>query len=162
MASMAGQVRRLLREAGQATLATALAPDDGGWRDGGGWPYGSLVLACIDEDYSPVLLMSDLAEHVKNLNRDSRAAILFEDAGIRQGAKDPLMLPRVTLLGHVRPVEENGERGRLKGLFLARHPSARVYADFGDFRLYRMSVVKAHLVAGFGEIHWLRAEEFIP
>ena len=155
MKKMAEQARALLRDAGQAALATALA------RDGSGWPYASLVLACVDRDHSPILLLSDLADHVKNLKLDPRAALLFEDAGTRQGAVDPLSLPRVTLLGHVSTLEEGDERDRLKSRFLARHPSARDYAGFGDFRLYRMRVESAHLVAGFGQVHWLSAGEFL-
>ncbi len=155
METMAGQARALLRHAGQAALATALA------RDGNGWPYASLVLACVDRDHSPILLLSDLADHVKNLKLDSRASLLFEDEGARQGAEDPLMLPRVTLLGRVSPLEEGDERDRLKSRYLTRHPSARDYAEFGDFRLYRMHVESAHLVAGFGKVRWLSANEIL-
>ncbi len=155
METMAEQAQALLRDAGQAALATALA------RDGSGWPYASLVLACVDQDLSPILLLSDLSDHAKNLKRDPRAALLFEDAGTRQGKLDPLSLPRVTILGHVSPAEEDDECDRLKSRFLARHPGARVYAGFGDFRLYRMKVESAHLVAGFGKVHWLGAREIL-
>jgi heme oxygenase (biliverdin-IX-beta and delta-forming) len=155
MGKMAEQARTVLRDAGQAALATALA------RDGSGWPYASLVLACVDRDHSPILLLSDLADHVKNLKRDPRASLLFEDAGTRRGGADALALPRVTLLGQVRALEEGAERERLKSRFLARHPSARDYAGFGDFRLYRMSVESAHLVAGFGQVQWLSAGEIL-
>ncbi len=155
MEKMADQTRALLRDAGQAALATALV------RDGSGWPYVSLVLVCVDPNHSPVLLLSDLADHAKNLKADPRAALLFEDTGIRQSESDPLALPRVTLLGQVSVVEEGDECDRLKSRFLARHPSARTYAGFGDFKLYRMSVERAHLVAGFGQVHWLSAGEVL-
>jgi putative heme iron utilization protein len=46
--------------------------------------------------------------------------------------------------------------------FLARHPSAALYADFADFHLYRIAVERAHLVAGFGRIHWIAASDFLP
>ncbi|MFQ5773749.1 MAG: HugZ family protein [Kiloniellaceae bacterium] len=145
-------VRALLRRADRAALATALA------RDGSARPYASLVLVAPDHGASPVLLISDLADHAKNLRADPRAALLFDGTG---GGADPLAGPRATVLGDVRELEDEDVRAHLKARFLARHPSARAYADFGDFRLYRMTVDSAHLVAGFGRVHWVDAREVL-
>ena len=38
-----------------------------------------------------------------------------------------------------------------------RGGEVRFYADFRDFNFYRLAVERAHLVAGFGRIHWLDA-----
>lgn len=143
-------VRRLMAEARQATLATALA------RDGSGRPYASLVLVAPAADGSPILLLSDLAEHSRNLERDARAALLFDGTA---GLDDPLTGPRVSILGQVRPVTDRAEVAGLKAIFQSRHPGAAAYADFTDFRVYRMAVESAHFVAGFGQIHWLSAAE---
>jgi heme oxygenase (biliverdin-IX-beta and delta-forming) len=143
-------VRRLMAAARQATLATALA------RDGSGRPYASLVLVAPAPDSSPILLLSDLADHSRNLAREPRAALLFDGTA---GLDDPLTGPRASILGQVRPVPDRAEVGGLKAIFLARHPGAAVYADFADFRVYRMAVESAHLVAGFGTLHWLTAAE---
>ena len=139
-----------MAEARQATLATALARDDSGR------PYASLVLVAPAVDGSPILLLSDLADHSRNLKRDARAALLFDGTA---GLDDPLTGPRVSVLGQVRPVPGRADAARLKAIFLARHPGAAVYADFTDFRVYRMAVESAHYVAGFGQIHWLSAAE---
>ena len=155
MADVAAQARALMRAAGQAALATTLA------RGSGGHPYVSLVLASVDQHACPVLLLSDLADHAKNLKQDTRAALLFEDAEIRHGARDPLTRPRVSVLGRLAEVEAGAACERLKDRFLARHPGAKTYAGFADFRLYRMAVDSAHLVAGFGEIHWMTGAEIM-
>lgn len=94
------------------------------------------------------MLLSDLADHTKNLRHEPRAALLIDGTG---GWRDPLAGPRASLLGQIEPSDDP----HCKGRFLARHPSAAMYAEFKDFRLYRMAVERAHLVAGFGEIHWL-------
>ncbi len=138
------RVRNLVRETSRAGLATLLADE------ASPAPYVSLVLVALDHDASPLLLLSDLADHTKNLHRDPRAALLFDGTG---GWRDPLAGPRASLLGQIQAWD--GER--LKARFLARHPNAAVYAGFTDFHLYRMAVERAHLVAGFGEIHWLDA-----
>jgi len=150
-------VRALLRRAGQAALATHLAADDR--VDGAGaWPYASLVLATADHDGSPLLLLSDLADHSRNLALRPEAALLFDGTA---GRRDPLTGPRATLLGRVAPLAEDATARRLTARFVTRHPGAEIYAEFKDFRLYRMAVTRAHLVAGFGRIHWLPAAEVL-
>lgn len=143
-------VRGLMRRAGQATLASALAR-------GGGRPYASLVLSCVDHDACPVLLLSDLADHTRNLKADPRVSLLFDGTN---GLEDPLTGPRAGVLGLARAVEDEALAARLTARFVARHPGAADYAGFGDFRIYRVALESAHLVAGFGRIHWLEAAEF--
>ena len=141
-------VRGVMRRATQATLATTLA------REGGRRPYASLVLVAVDQDASPLLLISDLADHSRNLAADPRLALLFDGTA---GWRDPLAGPRASVLGRA----EKADSARLTARFLARQPGAEVYAGFKDFHLYRVAVESAHLVAGFGEIHWLDAEEVL-
>ncbi len=145
-------VRQLVREAERAALASALA------RDGSGRPYASLVLSACDHDGSPLLLLSDLADHSKNLAVEPKASLLFDGTA---GLADPLTGPRASLLGEIRPVADEAGAARLAARYIARHPSARDYAGFADFRLYRMTVESAHLVAGFGRIHWLAGSEVL-
>jgi len=115
-----------------------------------GWPYASLVLVAADHDGTPLLLLSDLAEHAKALAQDPRLSLLIDGT---EGHEDPLTGPRLTLLGHAAPEASQAQRQR----YLARHPAAALYAGFADFRFYRVVVERAHLVAGFGRIHWLEA-----
>ncbi len=143
-AESGAKARALLHQAGRACLATLLD----------GAPYASLVLVAEDEDGSPILLLSDLAEHAKNLKRDQRASLLIDGTA---GLPDALAGPRVTLLGSL---ERSGDQ-RLKTRFLARHPSAAAYAGFGDFACYRMKLARAHLVEGFGRIEWIAPEDFL-
>jgi putative heme iron utilization protein len=142
--------RGLIRAADRAVLSTSLA------RDGlAGWPYGSLVLVATDHDLSPLLLISDLADHTRNIAQDPRVSLLFDATA---GATDPLAAARLSLLGRIARDDRPGPLAR----FLARHPSAETYAGFGDFHLYRVAIAAAHLVAGFGRIHWLDAAEIAP
>lgn len=131
--------RRLMRACATATLATV---------NNSGWPYGSLVLVAADHDASPILLISTLAEHTKNLLAESRASLLFDGTA---GLAEPLTGARVTVLGRAERTADPQARAR----FLARHPGAAMYADFGDFAFYRLAVERGHLVAGFGRIHWI-------
>ncbi|HKT17806.1 MAG TPA: DUF2470 domain-containing protein [Stellaceae bacterium] len=143
----AGAVARgLMRRCDRAALATSLGEASGPW------PYGSLVLTACEHDASPLLLISSLAEHTKNLLRDPRASLLFDGTA---GRDDPLTGARATVLGKIAPISDGHSRER----FLRRHPSARNYASFKDFQLFRMSITRAHLVAGFGRIDWIEADD---
>jgi putative heme iron utilization protein len=142
------KVRALMRRAARASLATALA------RDGTAWPYVSLVLVAVDHDGSPLLLIADLADHSRNIAADSRVALLFDGT---QGWRDPLAGPRASVLGRAVAADEP----RLLARFVARHPGAELYAGFKDFHLTRVAVERAHLVAGFGEIHWLESADVL-
>lgn len=135
--------RRLIRATDKGALATALAKDRRV-----GWPYASLVLVACDQDASPLFLFSDLAEHAQNLKADARGSIMLDATA---GLANPLTGARVTVLGRIHQSEDPAHRRR----FVARHPSAAGYAQFADFHVYRMEVESAHIVAGFGRIHWL-------
>ncbi|MAG98218.1 MAG: heme iron utilization protein [Rhodospirillaceae bacterium] len=143
----AALARRLLRGAATASLATWLPKD-------AGTPYVSLSTVACDLDATPLLLMSDLAEHSRNVAADSRASLLFCDSGQRQ---DPLAGPRLTAMGRLVRSFDARQRRR----FLARHPAAARYADFGDFALYRLDLKEAHLVAGFGKVAWFDADALL-
>ncbi|MFQ5959433.1 MAG: HugZ family protein, partial [Alphaproteobacteria bacterium] len=139
--------RRLLRAATTAALATVA-------RDAGGWPYASLVLVAADHDATPILLLSDLAEHSRNIAADDRVSLLVAGTA---GRDDPLTGPRLGVQGRAVTSDEPRHRAR----FLARHPSAEAYAGFADFRVWRIAVESAHLVAGFGRIHDLVAHDLM-
>jgi heme oxygenase (biliverdin-IX-beta and delta-forming) len=144
--------RRLMRRQSRAVLATSLpeAP--------AGHPYASLVAVACGIDASPLLLLSDLAQHSRNIAADRRVSLLFDGGGDHlpgplpeTASDDPLAAPRVSVLGEV----ERADDPRLLARFVARHPSAAGYAGFGDFHLYRVATGRGHLVAGFGRISWV-------
>lgn len=147
--SPASQARALMRGARTATLSTLMTE--------GGAPYGSLVLSATAMDATPILLLSRLAVHTANMLADPRASLLYEAAG---GLADPLTGARLSLLGAISPsppAQAAADRAR----FLARYPSAAAYADFADFGFYRLLPLRGHLVAGFGQIHWLEGADIL-
>ena len=143
-------VRDLLRGLDRASLATSLPGD------AAGWPYASLVLVAVDHDLTPILLLSDLAEHTRAIQADGRVSLLFDGTA---GLDQPLTGPRVTVVGRAERTQDE----RLKARFMARHPDASLYAGFKDFGFYRVVPERAHLVGGFGRIRWIeRAELAAP
>lgn len=130
--------RRLMRRCERAALATSLL----------GAPYVSLVLHAADLDASPILLLSDLAQHARNMALDPRVSLLLDGT---DDLADRLDGPRLTLIGRAETVPDPS----LPARFTARHPSSALYAGFADFRIYRVVVERGHLIAGFGRIEWI-------
>jgi len=137
--------KKLLREARSGALAT-LMPDSGD-------PYCSLVNVATTIGGSPVLLLSKLAVHTKNLLSDARTSLMLDER--KEG--DPLEGARVMLMG--RCVKDNDAATPIA--YLRRHPDAEMYANFSDFAFYRMEVGGAHLVAGFGRIVDLKPQDVL-
>lgn len=129
--------RAIIRRALKASLATI-------HRDTG-FPYASLVIVATLPDGSPLTLISTLAEHTKNIEKDPRASLLFDETG---GLADPLQGARVSVSGKLEKVSDSAPRSR----FLNRHTSADMYADFADFAYYALRIEGAHFVGGFGRI----------
>src|SRR5258708_17753539 len=135
--------RRLMRRQPHAAWATS--------RDG--HPYVSLVALAFDYGASPLLFLSDLAQPSRNIAADLRVSLLFDGGPPQHPLADPLAEPRLTLLGEAVRCDD----ASLLARFTARHPSAAAYAGFGDFHLYRVTIGRGHLVAGFGRISWIES-----
>jgi heme iron utilization protein len=129
-----GLARDLLRTVRSGALAT-LEPD--------GTPFCSLVTMATDADGTPLMLLSRLSAHTRNLLADPRCSLLFS-AG---GKGDPLAHPRLTVVGRAVPSREPRARER----FLARHPKAKLYADFPDFGFFSLDASAGHLNGGFAK-----------
>lgn len=136
--------RCLLRAARTASLATATA----------GQPFASLVSPACEADGSVLLLISELAEHTRHLRAEPRCSLLV--SGAAEGA-NPATAPRVTVTGLAQIADDPA----LKARYVAVHPYAEMYADFGDFHLWRLRPVQALYVAGFARIARIRGSDLL-
>ncbi|MFC0284506.1 HugZ family protein [Camelimonas abortus] len=138
------EAKKLLREARYGALATLEAD---------GAPCASLVSLATAADGAPVTLLSSLARHTANIDRDSRVSLLLASVG----GGDPLASPRISITGRMEPAGDPAVRRR----FLARNPDAAMYAGFSDFRFFRIVPQGVRLVAGFGRVVALEPAELL-
>jgi len=144
----ASLARSLLRRSRQGALATLMA--------GSGDPYCSLVNVASHADGSPILLISRLAVHTRNILGDARVSLMLDE----RAEGDPLEGSRIMLAG--RAEETSGEAAAiLRRRYLNAHPSAEAFVDFKDFSFFRICPMAMHLVAGFGRIVDLKPEQFL-
>jgi putative heme iron utilization protein len=137
--------KKLIREGRSGALATLMP--------GSGDPYCSLVNVATGPDGAPLLLLSTLAVHTKNLVADGRVPLMLDER--KEG--DPLEGARVMLMG---TCSKTGDSSAASS-YLRRHPGAEQFAGFKDFAYYRIDISKAHLVAGFGRIVDLKPVEVL-
>lgn len=146
----AERARTLVTSARSATLATLA-------REPAGYPFASLVSVAFDGAGRPLLLLSRLAEHTRNLDDHCQASLLVtEPVG---GHEEALALGRVTILGECRTVPAE-ERQSVRDVFLAAQPRAAYYADFDDFAFYRLEPGALRYVGGFGRMSWVDAAAY--
>ncbi|MFN0192860.1 MAG: HugZ family protein [Aestuariivirga sp.] len=141
------EARQLLRRARFASLATKSRKD--------GTPYASLANIATDGEGHPLLLISRLAWHTQNLEADPAASIMVAEP---PPEGDVLTGSRITVLGRFERTEDKTVRRR----YLAHHPAAAMYADFGDFGFWHLVPSAIHAVAGFGRIETLEPAEVFP
>ncbi len=140
--------RSLLRRSRQGALATLMAD--------GGDPYCSLVNVASHADGSPILLISGLAVHTRNILADSRVSLMLDE----RAEGDPLEGSRVMLAGRAEQAGAD-DLPVLRRRYLNAHPSAEAFVNFNDFSFFRIRPSGAHLVAGFGRIVDLSPAQFL-
>ena len=142
---------QLAREIIQTTKVASL-----GTLTESGSPFVSLVTIAATSPTSVVMLLSGLAKHTQYLNANTSCSLLLVQQGGESG--NPLEGARLSITGRSTKLERSDDAEARKA-FLETHPEAAMYADFGDFSFYRVDIDQAHLVAGFGRIETLAAEQ---
>jgi putative heme iron utilization protein len=137
--SAAEEARTLV--AGGALAALSTLSEDGA-------PWGSLVLYAALADGTPVICLSTLAEHGRNLRRDRRASLVIGEADV---VGDPLDSGRVTLAGSVEEVHDEALE-RAQAAYAAVAPASKLYGGFGDFTYYALRIERVRLVGGYGRM----------
>ncbi|WP_067686697.1 HugZ family pyridoxamine 5'-phosphate oxidase [Nocardia jejuensis] len=144
--SAAEEARTVAAATNTATLASLTGEGD---------PWASFVTYGLLEG-QPVLCVSRMAEHGRNLLADPRAsvAIVAPDA-----PADPLAGARVTLAGVVqRPVGAEADAAR--AAHIAAVPAAVHYIDYSDFTLWVLRVQRVRWVGGYGRMDSASAQDY--
>jgi putative heme iron utilization protein len=140
--------RSLLRRSRQGALATLMP--------GSGDPYCSLVNVASHPDGSPILLISSLALHTRNLLGDGRLSLMLDE----RAEGDPLEGSRIMLAGRAEKAGAD-DVAIVRRRYLNAHPASEAFVNFKDFSFFRIRPTGAHLVAGFGRIVDLKPEQFL-
>jgi heme iron utilization protein len=131
---------KVMLKAARTAALSVIDPETAG-------PFGALVNVAIDADMRLIILTSTLSRHTQGLLKDARASIMVQ--GEIPQDRDPLTEMRMTLTGTFTMSDDRSVRST----YLARHPYAELYADFGDFAFWHMAPEKLFVVTGFGRVY---------
>jgi hypothetical protein len=145
-ATVGKQARRLLRAEHTGLLSTLSDKL-------GGYPFGTAVSCLTDHEARPLFLISQLAEHTRNIEQDARASLL-----VHEQSADVQAGERLTLVGDALRLETTAE---LKARYLRYFPAAAQYFEL-DFSFYRIEPVTLRYIGGFGVTRWISPTEILP
>lgn len=118
-----------------------------------GFPFGSVAPFIVDHGGCPIILISTLAEHTKNIDADSRVSLI-----VQPYSPDMQVAGRVTLLGRAQRLDDKSALGPR---YLRFHPQAESYFAMHDFNFYRIEPVRIRYIGGFGKIHWVEPAQYL-
>lgn len=145
--SIAAQARALLAGESHGVLSTHSVEMPG-------YPFGSVVPYCLDRAGRPLILISRLAQHTRNIAADPKVSLLVAE----QGGSDVQAVGRVSCLAQAEPLAEDDDAA---GRYCCYFPVGRDYLQMGDFAFYQLVPMRAHYVGGFGRIHWVDTADLI-
>lgn len=121
-----------------------------------GFPFGSVVQYDITEQARPVIYVSRIAQHFKNIAHDPRASLFIPDPN---SLSAPLSCPRITLLVEFARVPE-GDKDKIEKSYLKRFPDAVDHRVAHDFEFFVGELMQVRWIGGFGDIAWIGPKEF--
>lgn len=138
-------VLALLHETAFGTLATHATQLPG-------YPYATVMPYVLDESHCPVICISALAEHTKNLLADPRASFSV----VQARATDVQAAARATLVADAERIETPQP---LLERYLRYEPQAEQLLSL-DFMLFRLRPKRIRFIGGIGRMGWLEEKEW--
>lgn len=114
-----------------------------------GYPFGSVVTFMPDRDNRPLILISTIAEHTRNIKADRRVSLT-----LTEGGDDSQAEARLTIVGDAQPLAEQ-DIDEAAARYYRRFPHAAGYHRVHDFSFYRIEPLRGRYIGGFGHIHWI-------
>ena len=145
--SLAAEAKQFLRSTRSGVLSSFSAKF-------AGYPFGSVMPFVLGHDCQPIVLISTIAEHTKNIIANPKVSLL-----VFAGAEDLHANGRLTLIGEAEQVDKND--ADLMARYCRYFPESTGYLAMHDFQFYRINIAQARYIAGFGKMSWMAGEEIV-
>ena len=124
-----------------------------------GYPFGSVMPFVLGHDCQPIVLISTIAEHTKNIIANPKVSLLVFQSDNLKSAEDLHANGRLTLIGEAEQLDKND--ADLMARYCRYLPESVGYLTMHDFQFYRINIAQARYIAGFGRMGWLAGEEIV-
>lgn len=122
--------------------------------EGVDYPFTSLTPYALDKQGRPLIFVSDLARHCKNLKRNSRCSLMVS----RLSDEDIFNSARATFIGKMVKIPDDDVE-EAKKVYIEKYPNSKDLLDFYDFSFYRMEVEHIYYIGGYGDINWYQKDQ---
>ena len=116
-----------------------------------GFPFGSVVPYCLDADGNPLILISRIAQHTHNLQKDPKCSLLVGE----RDAEDVQAVGRLTVMAEAHKLADPEAIEAAAGRYYRYFPESSQYHSAHDFDFWVLKPVRHRYIGGFGAIHWL-------
>ncbi|MFT5451818.1 MAG: putative heme iron utilization protein [Enterobacterales bacterium] len=120
-----------------------------------GYPFGSVVPYCLNKECLPIILISAIAQHTKNIVSNPKVSLIVTEGG----ADDSQTVGRVTYLGDAELIDEKDIDSAER--YYNYFPQSRDYHLTHDFNFYVIKPVRVRFIKGFGKIYWVEKDDFL-
>jgi len=120
-----------------------------------GYPFGSIAPYTLNHDGEPIILISTIAQHTRNIKENNKVSLTVFDPH----ADDPQAASRLTWIGDAESIDQSDADSRDR--YLRYFPSAESYFQTHDFSFYRVGLRRARFIGGFGEIYWIEPDAML-
>lgn len=120
-----------------------------------GYPFGSIAPYALNYDGEPAILISDIAQHTRNIKQNNKVSLTVFDPQ----ADDPQSGGRLTWIGDAEPVALSDTETRDR--YLRYFPASESYFETHDFSFYRIRLRRARFIGGFGQIFWIEPDAML-
>src|SRR3989442_5122399 len=125
-----------------------------------GYPFGSVTPYCTDRQGRPVIYISHIAQHTRNILADSRVSLTVFDTSV--DSDDVQARGRVTCIGDARAIDaDDADVADVKDRYFRYFPATRQYEQTHSFQFFRLDLVRVRFIGGFGQIFWVQPGEFL-
>ncbi len=144
----AKEARNLLVSEYQAILSTHSV-------DVEGYPFGSVVPYCLNQQGKPIILISSIAQHTKNILSNPKVSLIATESD----ADDLQTVGRITYIADAEKldIDDTDSIERYYRYF----PQSQDYHQIHDFDFYQLNPIRIRFIGGFGQIYWLEKEDIL-
>ena len=149
--NLATEAKQFLRSTRSGVLSSFSVKFDG-------YPFGSVMPFVLGHDCQPVLFISNIAEHTKNIIANPKISLLVIQSELKN-AEDLHANGRLTLIGDAEKLDKNNTE--LMARYCRYLPYSTGYLAMHDFQFYRINITQARYIAGFGKMGWMAGDEIV-
>jgi len=113
-----------------------------------GFPFGSVVPFCLDRNHLPIIKISNIAQHTKNIKSNNAACLTVLE---NSASGDVQASGRISFLATVI-MDEDVEDHQV---YYRYFPEAKEYNKTHGFDFYKLEPERARYIGGFGDINWV-------